>query len=189
MIKIPINPRVIALSEVLDKEIAAYKAPGKPIGPPNNNPPISEADLIAIKGDVAVAIPNAFAYYIEKLDENKVKAAAQGLFPNSKLISISGRFHYPNKYKDESTGKEYMGFMGWHSNSNAVGWRVYATRCDEGNKSFFRYYNYNDNKMYTEWEEKGWNFRAFQVRKDKLYWHCVYSETDRYSFGFRFALE
>jgi hypothetical protein len=175
MIKIPINPRVTLLSNVLDKVIAEYKAPGKLMGPPNDNPKLSEADLIEImrKGDRVVALPDVHAYYIDKLDEDKVKQFGQGLFPNSPLISLSGRFHYPPK-----------GFMGFHTNSSAIGWRIYATRCDEDNKSFFRYYK--NGKMITEWEQKGWNFRAFQIVKGSLYWHCVYTDTNRYSFGFRF---
>ncbi len=187
MIKLPINSRVKSLATALDKVISDYKPPGRQVGEPNDNPKLSEADLLDIrkKGDVVVA-PDVFTYWLEHYDPKAVRRWAAGLFPNSELISVSGSFHYPKKYKDESTGKEYMGYMGWHSNSNMHGWRVYASYVDEDDKSFFRYAQ--GNKVITEWEKKGWNFRAFKVEKTHLYWHCVYTEVDRYSFGFRFAL-
>ena len=174
MIKLPVNAK---LSIGLDKVITGYTSPGKLVGEPNDNPTINEVDLVEImkKGDVTVA-PNVHCYFIEGYDANHIAPFAQDLFPNNKLISASGRFHYPPK-----------GYMGWHTNSNMEGWRVYATRSEEDNKSFFRYYDIYKREIITEWEKKGWNFRAFQVKKGNPYWHCVYSDTDRYSFGFRFV--
>ena len=180
MIRIPLNVRTKNLGKVLDKVIAAHKLlreqnnSGKLLGAPNDNPKITEIDLAnaRIKGNIVVA-PDVHAYYLEQFEENKVKVAAAGLFPNNKLVSISGRFYYPEK-----------GYMGWHTNSNMLGWRVYASHCEEGNKSFFRYFQ--KNKVHTDWEDQGWNFRAFEVKPGNLYWHCVYTETNRYSFGFRF---
>ncbi len=177
MIKIPIGPRTNALAKVLDEVIAA-KPPRRQIGAPNPAPQISEEDLmetIRVKKDVTVSIPNVDAFYLDNIDEKKIIKAASAVFPNNELLSLSGRFHYPVK-----------GFMGWHTNSNAIGWRMYATWCEEDKKSFFRYYQ--DKKLHTEMEDKGWNFRAFKVEPGKLYWHCVYSDTNRYSFGFRFKL-
>lgn len=178
MIKMPMNQRMVKLSAELDKVISEYKPLGKIVGSAEDTPKLDEQALletIKTKGDVLIA-PNVHMYYMESFkDEAKVKLLAQGLFPNSELISISGRFHYTPK-----------GFMGWHTNSNMAGWRVYATRAEEDKKSFFRYYK--NNRVHTEWENKGWNFRAFQVIKGQPYWHCVYTDCDRYSFGFRFAL-
>jgi hypothetical protein len=183
MIKLPDSPRTKTLSKALDTVISDHKKmlsenkSCKLLGQPTDNPKITEVDLAAarVKGDIVVA-PDVYAYYLDWFDEKKAKEAAAGLYPNSKLISLSGKFHYPPK-----------GYMGWHTNSNMEGWRVYATYCEEGDKSFFRYFD--KNKMLTEYEKQGWNFRAFQVKKSKLYWHCVYSDTNRYSFGFRFQIE
>jgi len=178
MIKMPLNQRLVNLSRELDNVIAAYKPFGKVVGEPTSEPKISEQDLletIKTKKDVLVA-PDVHMYYMEHLkDETKLKILAQALFPSSEFISISGRFHYAPK-----------GYMGWHTNSNMEGWRVYASRAEEDKKSFFRYYK--NNRVHTEWEDKGWNFRAFQVIKGQPYWHCVYTDCDRYSFGFRFSL-
>lgn len=172
MIKLPVNAK---LAFALDKVIANYTPPGKLIGGPDDNPKLAEKDLVETmkKGDVTVA-PDTHCYFIESYDANTISPFAQALFPNNKLVAASGRFHYPPK-----------GFMGWHTNSNMLGWRVYATRSEESGKSFFRYYK--NGKTITEDEIKGWNFRAFEVKKGNLYWHCVYSDTDRYSFGFRFV--
>ncbi len=179
MIKIPVNQKCVALSKALDKVISDYsKIPlekRKQIGKPEENPKLSDVDLFnrMKTGDVTVA-PDVFANYIESFDEKKVRAAAANLFTGNELISISGKFHYLPR-----------GFMGWHSNSNFGGWRVYASYVAEGDKSFFRYYK--GGKVITEWEKKGWNFRAFEIKKPILYWHCVYTDVDRFSFGFRFA--
>ena len=172
MIKLPVNAK---LALALDKVIAGYTPPGKLLGAPDDSPKLSEEDLmVKIKnGDVVVA-PDVYCYFIESYDTNKIAPYAQALFPKNNLISASGRFHYPPK-----------GFMGWHTNSNMLGWRVYASRSDEDDKSFFRYYA--KGRVITEPEKKGWNFRAFEVKKGSLYWHCVYSDTNRYSFGFRFV--
>lgn len=180
MIKIPLNARTTNLAKVLDKVIADHKVlreqnnPGKVMGAPEKNPKLSQEDLVARKkkGDLVVAT-DVYAHYLENVDEKKIGTAAAGLFPNSVLRSVSGRFYYPPQ-----------GFMGWHTNSNFEGWRVYASWAEEAKKSYFRYYA--KNTMHTEWEDKGWNFRAFQVHKSNLYWHCVYTDTNRYSFGFRF---
>jgi hypothetical protein len=180
MIRIPLTARTNNLAKVLDRVIFDHKIlreannAGRIVGASNDAPKLSEVDLAECrqKGDIVVA-PDVYAYYIEKFDENKVKGAAMALFPNSPLKSISGRFFYPPK-----------GFMGWHTNSNMEGWRVYASWAEEDKQSFFRYSH--KNKVLTEWEDKGWNFRAFQVKKPNLYWHCVYTDCNRYSFGFRF---
>lgn len=180
MIRIPLNARTKHLAKVLDKAIAEHKLlreannPGRVLGAPNDNPALSEVDLAAcrVKGDIVVA-PDVYAHYIEKVDDNKIMGAAASLFPSNALKSLSGRFYYPPK-----------GFMGWHTNSNMAGWRVYASWAEESKKSYFRYFA--KNKVHTEWEDAGWNFRAFEVKKPNLYWHCVYTDCNRYSFGFRF---
>jgi hypothetical protein len=176
MIKIQKSKRTAKLADVLEKIIADYQPPGRQMGAPNPHPKITEEDLNAIKQskkDIQIAIPDVDAYFIDKKNhEKEFFDAAQGLFPKSKLISISGRFHYPPH-----------GFMGWHTNSNAEGIRVYATKVPEDGKSFFRYCQ---EKVITEWEKAGWNFRAFEVKQAAPYWHCVYTDVDRYSFGLRF---
>ena len=88
---------------------------------------------------------------------------------NSKYIS-SGRYWYPSN-----------GFLGWHTNSNATGERLYIIWAEDDNKSFFRYKDKDTGKIVTKWEKKGWQINRFKPP----IWHCVGSYTNRVSFGFR----
>lgn len=85
---------------------------------------------------------------------------------------LSGRIWYPKN-----------GYMGWHTNHNNQGHKLYCAYAREGNKSFFRYRDPKTEEVITSWDKQGWNFRIFKVEKELL-WHCVYSETDRFSIGY-----
>lgn len=89
-----------------------------------------------------------------------------------KKFGISGRIWYPNN-----------GFMGWHTNSDNKGYRLYCTFARESEKSFFRFLNPSTQKIETSYDKKGWNFRIFRI-SDVPLWHCVFSETDRFSIGY-----
>lgn len=161
------------LAETLDKFIANYK-PEIVRKVSIGTPKLTEADL----RDIISRSPDLSwnkdgMYYIMNVNYDIANIGSE-LLPDKKFIIQTGKFYYPPG-----------GFMGWHTNSGTEGYRVYATYCKEGEKSFFRYFL--DGKIHTEWEQKGWNCRMFEVRKDSLYWHCVWSDTDRYSFGFRYA--
>ncbi|KHD08795.1 hypothetical protein PN36_15000 [Candidatus Thiomargarita nelsonii] len=94
--------------------------------------------------------------------------------------SPSGFFWYPNG-----------SHMGWHTNANRPGERLFCTYVKEGGKSFFRYRHPDTGKIYTCWEKEGWNFRIFLVgnRAENYLWHCVYAAVERMSFGFYLPLE
>ena len=95
------------------------------------------------------------------------------LYPNFNKVTVSGHFHYPNE-----------GYMGWHSNWNNTGKRLYITYASEDKKSFFRYLK--DGEIVTSYDNKGITIREFDIPKPPDYfWHCVGSECDRYSFGFK----
>jgi hypothetical protein len=84
----------------------------------------------------------------------------------------SGLFWYPRG-----------GYMGWHTNSSLPGWRLYITFTEETDRSFFRYRDPATGEIVTS-VEAGWGFRMFEVSDDDLFWHAVYSETDRFSIGY-----
>lgn len=158
MIKIEPNKQV---TDFLDTVISNFK-------------PANKTDFGSLKElDTSVDVPwnRDGCYYVIPFQIDK--DLCQTILPDKQFLIQTGKFYYPPG-----------GFMGWHTNSNAEGYRVYMTYCKESNKSFFRYL---DGEIKTDWEQAGWNCRLFEVRKDKLYWHCVWSDTDRYSFGFRFA--
>lgn len=102
-----------------------------------------------------------------------VGARARELFPDDRVSVLdSGHFWYPPG-----------GYMGWHTNSRVPGWRLYVTRTDEPGQSFFRYLDPDDEEIRTSLDSQ-WNFRLFRIRSDEPFWHAVYSDTNRFSFGF-----
>ncbi len=99
--------------------------------------------------------------------------------PNAgvKALGISGRIWYP-----------FAGYMGWHTNDDNKGWKLYCNHSREGHKSFFRYQHPETKEVVTSWDKQGWNFRIFEIIEGQLLWHCIYSETDRISIGHTFKL-
>ena len=74
--------------------------------------------------------------------------------------------------------------MGWHTNSNTPEKRVYLVYALEDKQSFFRYYEKGE--VTTDYDNKGLTVREFNPSsKTPFFWHCVGSECDRYSFGFK----
>lgn len=90
------------------------------------------------------------------------------------FVTPSGHWYYP---KDG-------GYMGWHTNSDAPFERLYLVYSTTG-ESWFKYYCDKSKKVVSVKDKKGWNVYSFHTPKDPLFWHCVYTECDRYSFGFR----
>lgn len=89
-----------------------------------------------------------------------------------KGYGLTGRIWYPEN-----------GYMGWHTNNDNQGHKLYCAFAKEGQKSFFRYRDPQTGEVNTSWDKQGWNFRIFKVQSELL-WHCVYSETDRFSIGY-----
>jgi hypothetical protein len=87
-------------------------------------------------------------------------------------FGLSGRTWYPEN-----------GYMGWHTNNNNKGFRLYCSFAREPEKSFFRFRHPKTKEIVTSWDKGGWNFRLFKI-DDDLLWHSVYSETDRFSVGY-----
>lgn len=84
----------------------------------------------------------------------------------------SGRNWYPSN-----------GYMGWHTNANVQGFRLYCSHTPVAGQSYFRYLDPVTGEIETSWDSAGWNFRCFRTDLEPL-WHCVYSQTDRISFGY-----
>ena len=90
-------------------------------------------------------------------------------------VQARGQFYYPP-----------TGYMGWHTNCESPGERFYITWASEDKKSFFRYYDHEKDEIITDYDDKGITVRQFTITKSAPYfWHCVGSECDRFSFGFR----
>lgn len=89
-----------------------------------------------------------------------------------RIFHVTGKFWYPEN-----------GYMGWHTNNTYPGFRFYCTHAQEANKSFFRYRDPETGEIVTSWDRVGWMGRIFKIDKDRPFWHCVYSETNRISTG------
>ncbi len=108
---------------------------------------------------------------IDKLMQEKVNS----MFSTWKdlMASPSGLFWYPPGC-----------CMGWHTNSKATGWRIYLNYAETEGKSFFRYRDPVTMQIVTLMD-KQWNFRVFRVTDENPLWHCIYSNTNRFSIGYR----
>ena len=84
----------------------------------------------------------------------------------------SGRHWYPSN-----------GFMGWHTNANVPGFRLYCSYASEAEQSFFRYLDPLSGGIVTDLDRAGWTFRCFRTDLQP-FWHSVLSRVDRISFGF-----
>lgn len=87
-------------------------------------------------------------------------------------VSSSGHFWYP-------AGS----YMGWHTNSRVPGWRVYINYAEQPGKSWFRYREPGSGDIVTLVDDV-WNLRIFRISSEIPVWHTVYSDTDRFSFGY-----
>jgi len=74
-----------------------------------------------------------------------------------------------------------MTCMRWHTNSSFVGLRTYYTFTN--GKGIFRYIDENGNVI-DDHDNKGWTVRKFQVTRNPGFWHTVWTEQTRFSFGF-----
>jgi len=102
------------------------------------------------------------------------------IIPNKHII-LSQVF--PMWYKKY---KELNGYMGWHTNENNPGDRWYFVYNTDDNSSCMRFIDPLTDDIITKWEPKGWSLNHFTVRdKTNPTWHCVYTKTNRFSFGLR----
>ena len=128
-----------------------------------------------ICSDIAVASEKKCIKYIDlsTSDQFILKKSLSGLYPGCS-ITKGGFFIYPKG-----------GYMGWHTNSNSPGKRVYISHVEDADKSFFRCI-FNGKKI-TSYDKSGWNMREFDVGlNSEPLWHCVNAvNTSRISLGFR----
>lgn len=135
---------------------------------------VSEEAFNEIGSDIAIGEhTNMFDFSMLGVT-SKFQHIMSKLYPN-RIVKPSGFYYYPK-----------TGFMSWHTNSDVPCTRVYITFAEEGNKSFFRYYDKDSNQIVTSWDDEGVTIREFQVPDlPNKFWHCVGSDCDRFSFGFR----
>jgi hypothetical protein len=120
--------------------------------------------------DVQVGKHNNLKHFDVKVSYALIRHLAE-IYPGHSIVP-SGHFHYP-----------HTGYMSWHTNSNMPGKRIYITYVDEVNRSGFKYIE--DDKMIDSVDSEEITIRQFVPGGINPFWHCVYSNCNRYSFGFR----
>ena len=126
-------------------------------------------------GKVQGAVLNQDVVELRRRVDQIVAAKLRALFRNGRPLQItnSGHFWYPPG-----------GYMSWHTNLRTPGWRLYINYVDEPGKSFFRY-RHPDTGEITTATDRTWNFRLFKITPQRPLWHAIYSETNRFSIGYK----
>ena len=129
--------------------------------------------------DVVLSNHNHLYHLVNHPALSLIESTLSMTIPDIELIENSGSFIYP---PDD-------GMMSWHTNESAslAPVRIYFVYTPEDRKSFFRYVE-ADGRIYTSWDKKVGileHFIAEMCRSIVRLWHCVLSNTHRFSFGFR----
>lgn len=129
-------------------------------------------------GNVAGAVMDEDLAALRQEVDRRVLDLARDLFPGFPGLTVenTGHFWYPPG-----------GYMGWHTNLRTPGWRCYLSRADVPGRSFFRYREPRDGRIVTAWD-RGLDIRLFPIDPAAPLWHAVYSDTHRFSLGYKFIL-
>ncbi len=91
-------------------------------------------------------------------------------------IKLTGLFYYPPG-----------GYTKWHTNRfDPIGWRMYYIDAVEPNQSWLGYMDNKSGNFHKLMDKSGYYnvFRVNNTLEDAL-WHCVYSNTHRFSVGIK----
>jgi hypothetical protein len=147
----------------------------------------SNADVrgIATERDITNAIPFNIRSVERTVKDQQVIAARKHLddLVSHRMAELFERRERPLLFKSGQYWYPRGGYMGWHTNNRYPGWRLYVSYAAEPGKSFFRYRRPEDGEIVTSLDT-GWNVRLFEVNPARPLWHAVWSETDRFSFGY-----
>ena len=132
-------------------------------------------NLSMVKGSLSDHRISELRKKLDRVASDRIRDIFQ--MKNELLIFNSGHFWYPPG-----------GYMGWHTNFKVPGWRLYISYAQEPGRSFFRYRDPKSSEIVTVWDD-GWNFRLFKIDPHRPLWHAVYSETNRFSFGYNINLK
>ena len=153
-----------ALDEIL--------AGGKEVSDIRVSPGISNCIVFHTRGLDGSVIDDSLLELRRRADDTVRQRLGELVGPGL-TSEVSGHFWYPPG-----------GYMGWHTNLRKPGWRMYVNYAEEPGRSFFRYRDPVSGKIVTCVDEQ-WNFRLFKIDPSQPFWHAVYSETDRFSLGYK----
>jgi hypothetical protein len=140
---------------------------------------------IATERDITNAIPFNIKKVERTVMDKQVIAARKHLddLVARRIAALFERRESPLLFKSGQYWYPPGGYMGWHTNNRYPGWRLYVSYAEELGKSFFRYRRPKDGEIVTS-QDTGWNVRLFEVDPARPLWHAVYSDTNRFSFGY-----
>jgi hypothetical protein len=161
------------LAAVSEDALRAILATGRDVHGVATDPAISNVIVFNAR-NVAGAVNSREISALRARVDAHVEAKLRALVPAASQLKIvsSGHFWYPPG-----------SYMGWHTNNRAPGVRIYVTHAEEPGRSFFRYREPDTGRLVTSPDDR-WNVRVFRVGGEKPFWHAVYSETHRFSFGY-----
>ncbi len=111
-------------------------------------------------------------------DEKEVKWAVTGF--DQKYLVAAGAILGAKKITN-SIVYPPSSMMDWHTNSDLEGIRTYYTYTE--GEGIFRYIDSNGN-IQLDYDNIGWTCRTFKIQKDNPLWHSIWTEKQRYAFGF-----
>lgn len=128
------------------------------------------------KAPIAQKLVSHWSATDEQVLERAVRSVCAQFDLDADKAHVSGTAIYPR-----------LGWLGWHTNANQPGTRIYAIHNASSWKSFFRYFDSEGKDILTNWELAGWTLRRFEItgREDPL-WHCVFAGCQRFALGIRF---
>lgn len=166
------EPCADALRLVDEDQLRPLLASGRDVHGVARETDISNAVVFGARHITDAVLNDEVIHVKRALDQIVARKAAAELKLGRISVRPSGQFWYPPG-----------GYMGWHTNSGAPGLRLYISHAAEPGKSFFRYLDADTDQVNTSYDDI-WNVRLFPVDAKQLFWHAVYSETDRFSFGY-----
>jgi hypothetical protein len=172
------RPHSEALGEVSEEKLSGILASHTDVHGISKDPDISNA-IVFNAPNVSDSVQSQEVLEARREIDALIRGKLADLFGMRSGLNVigSGHFWYPPG-----------GYMGWHTNSKAPGWRLYVSYSGENGKSFFRYREPGTGRIVTS-KDSGLNCRLFRVSGDRLLWHAVYSDTDRFSLGYLPRLE
>lgn len=111
--------------------------------------------------------------YLSFLDYEIEVLEGYAMSATNNKVKMSGCFCYP-----------YQGYMGWHTNIDKPGTRVYFSYSEESYKNKFSYFDKEKNAIVDSYDLKGWNMRIFESTVENPLWHKVECKCPRIAIGF-----
>ena len=141
---------------------------------PQGVPRTLQSDTELPSENLAIALSGLFMAHniFDVIKNTHVQSIKEVLTSSFGTSEISGALFYPAG-----------GFMGWHTNSNHPGTRIYISYSQQEGVNSFSYIE-ND-EVVQSYDRAGFTVRKFEVNNSNLFWHRVDAPAKRFSLGFK----